>query len=350
MEGTGQSGMPLPRLGIHAWALLTALATFVLITSGGLVTSKGVGMTVPDWPSTYGYNMFLFPISKWVGGIFYEHLHRLIASGVGLMTVILSILLFIWEPRRWVKVLGVCAVIAVIIQGVLGGMRVVLYKNEIGIFHGMLAQSFLLALGILCVVTSPSFNAGTWFKTAGSPILRTLALAIVVGTFLQLGIAATMRHAHLGLAIPDFPLAYGAVWPDTGESRMTEINAARVAANQMPTTSFQIHLQMLHRIVAIVLAAAVFAFAILAFRRASTPLWLRGTALVWVGLIIVQIFLGAWTIWSNKAADVATGHVIVGAVFFLFSGLLAFRLCCANAARKTPSSLSQSQLTLGVPV
>ena len=86
---------------VFADAVLTVSAAFVLLLSGGLVTSKGVGMTVPDWPNSYGYNMFLFPLSRWVGGIFYEHVHRLIASGVGLMTVLLALALWMAEPRTW---------------------------------------------------------------------------------------------------------------------------------------------------------------------------------------------------------------------------------------------------------
>ncbi|HYG33496.1 MAG TPA: hypothetical protein VEC99_01850, partial [Clostridia bacterium] len=79
---------------LHQFALFTAFATFALVGLGGLVTSHGVGMAVPDWPNTYGYNMFFFPISQWVGGIFYEHTHRLLASGVGLLTTILALWLY----------------------------------------------------------------------------------------------------------------------------------------------------------------------------------------------------------------------------------------------------------------
>jgi cytochrome c oxidase assembly protein subunit 15 len=101
------------RVALHYWCMATWMATFVLLCSGGIVTSKGVGMSVPDWPTTYGYNMFFFPISSWVGGIFHEHLHRLIASGIGLMTMILTVSTLAVEPRRWVKNLAVIAFIAV---------------------------------------------------------------------------------------------------------------------------------------------------------------------------------------------------------------------------------------------
>src|ERR1700704_2136162 len=91
---------------LHRFAWLTSIATLLLICSGGMVTSKGVGLAVPDWPTTFGYNMFLFPVSQWVGGIFFEHTHRLIASAVGFMTIILAVWLRFVEDRRWVRNLG----------------------------------------------------------------------------------------------------------------------------------------------------------------------------------------------------------------------------------------------------
>src|SRR5512147_1858483 len=109
---------------LHRFAVLTAATTLALIWIGGLVTSHGAGMAVPDWPTTYGYNMFFFPISKWVGGIFYEHTHRLVASGVGFLTVILAVWLWVKESRPSLRWLGVLAVFLVMLQGVLGGLRV----------------------------------------------------------------------------------------------------------------------------------------------------------------------------------------------------------------------------------
>ena len=82
---------------LHRFAWFTAGATLLLICSGGMVTSKGVGLAVPDWPTTFGYNMFFFPVSKWVGGIFFEHTHRLIASVIGFLTIILAIWLGVFE-------------------------------------------------------------------------------------------------------------------------------------------------------------------------------------------------------------------------------------------------------------
>src|ERR1700745_2758217 len=104
---------------LNRFAWLTAVATLLLICSGGMVTSKGVGLAVPDWPTTFGYNMFLFPVSKRVGGAFFEHTHRLIASTVGFLTIILALWLWRTEDRSIVKTLGLLAVAGVILQGVL---------------------------------------------------------------------------------------------------------------------------------------------------------------------------------------------------------------------------------------
>src|SRR3954465_3193466 len=139
---------------LHRFAWFTSIATLFLICSGGMVTSKGVGLAVPDWPTTFGYNMFLFPVSRWVGGIFFEHTHRLIASTVGFLTIILAVWLWRVESRRWLPILGLVSLGAVVLQGVLGGLRVTLLKDEIGIFHACLAQAFLGSLVIIGLATS----------------------------------------------------------------------------------------------------------------------------------------------------------------------------------------------------
>ena len=131
------------------FAMLLAVATLALLGVGGLVTSHGAGMAVPDWPTTYGYNMFLFPISQWVGGILYEHSHRLVASAVGFLTVMLAVWLWLVEARAWLRWLGVAALASVVLQGVLGGLRVTLFKDEIGIFHATLAQLFFV---LVCAI------------------------------------------------------------------------------------------------------------------------------------------------------------------------------------------------------
>lgn len=315
--------------GIHAWTVATLLCTFVLLWSGGIVTSKGVGMSVPDWPTTYGYNMFLFPLSGWVGGIFYEHSHRLIASGVGLMTMVLAAWLLAAEKRRWVRNLGFAAFLMVCVQGLLGGLRVSLYKDEIGIFHGMLAQSFFCVVGILAIATSAKFQHRGWDSFIPDTALRNLVVGTTVLVFAQLGIGATMRHEHAGLAIPDFPLAYGKILPDTSPEAIAAINERRTADDQVPTNATFIWVQMAHRFVAVAILALA---AAVAWRALSNPI-ARGAArwaVAWLAMVFAQALLGAWTIWSNKAADVATLHMALGALTLLFGVVFSFRLWRAN--------------------
>ena len=302
---------------VFAYAVFTAVCAFILLISGGLVTSKGVGMTVPDWPNSYGYNMFTFPISRWVGGIFYEHAHRLIASGVGLLTVVLAVLLWFAEPRRWVRVLGYIAVAAVIVQGVLGGLRVVLIKDEIGIFHGMLAQAYISLLVVIAIALSKAFATGGARWRWHAPGLLRWVVTLTILVYLQLAIGAAMRHEHAGLAVHDFPLAYGQLWPSISAQQLEAINAQRIASGEVPTTLTNIHVHMLHRLMAVVIFAGIAAYAWHARRAAMGALiasrW-------WVVLVVTQISLGAWTVLSDKAADITTAHVAVGALT-LFLGV-----------------------------
>src|SRR6184192_774902 len=183
---------------LNRFAWFTAFATLLLICSGGMVTSKGVGLAVPDWPTTFGYNMFLFPASKWIGGIFFEHTHRLIASTVGLLTIILAAWLWLVDPRRWVRTLGLAAVGAVILQGILGGLRVTMLKDQIGIFHACLAQAFFALMVIIALVTSRSWREHVGAIRDGR-LLRAIALLTTLLIYVQLALGATMRHQHRDL-------------------------------------------------------------------------------------------------------------------------------------------------------
>ncbi len=339
--------MPEPRFNpwLHRFAVLTALATLSLLGIGGLVTSHGVGMAVPDWPNTYGYNMFLFPPSKWVGGIFYEHSHRLVASGVGLLTMILTGWLWFAESRRWLRWLGVIAFFAVVLQGLLGGLRVVLFEDQIGIFHAALAQLFFALVCALALFTS-RWWLNRWSSTLrdrndiseragwkiGAP-LRRLFLATTILIFLQLILGATMRHEHAGLAIPDFPLAYGKLWPAMNVDAVAAYNARRLEVTTAnPITATQIALQMAHRLMAVVILVCAGALAWRVTRSArSIAFPLRQIAFCWLSLILLQAGLGAWTIWSQKAADVATAHVLVGALS-LVTGVFGCLICFGHPA------------------
>ena len=363
---------------LYWFAVLTALATLALIGIGGLVTSHEAGMSVPDWPTTYGYNMFLFPINKWLGGIFYEHSHRLLASLVGLMTTILAVWLWLKDRRPWMAWLGVVAFLLVVAQGVLGGLRVTMHMDSLGIYHATIAQLFFV---LTCAIAL--FTSRWWIglerrppvrrdensadkqavPEAGAP-LRKLVLFTTVLIFVQLIIAAAMRHQHAGLAISDFPLAHGSLWPDTSAEAVARYNAQRVSINaENPITAFQIELQMAHRVVAlaILILTAVVAWRVRSSgfsRSAPSREWRDGTsnvlrqlAFFWFALILLQVGLGAATIWTNKAADVATAHVLVGALALAVGALwcaIAFRESVAAVCdRRTEQRRSQSAATIG---
>jgi cytochrome c oxidase assembly protein subunit 15 len=308
---------------LHRFALLTAIGTFLLLGAGGLVTSHEAGMSVPDWPNSYGYNMFAFPISKWTGGIFYEHTHRLWASVVGLMTTLLAVWLWLKDSRQWMKWLGVIAFLLVVAQGVLGGLRVTMKMDSLGIFHGVVAQTFFVLTCALALFTSRF-----WIELAARKIifvprgLRSHVLFVTILIFLQLILGATMRHQHAGLAISDFPLAHGKIWPDTSADAVASYNAQRMEINgENPITAFQIILQMVHRIVAFLILAGVAAAVGLSVKRLGKKDSLTKLAFFWLALIIFQIVLGIATIWTNKAADVATVHVLVGALSLVTGAL-----------------------------
>jgi cytochrome c oxidase assembly protein subunit 15 len=314
------------------FAVLTAVMTFLLIGLGGLVTSHEAGMSVPDWPTSYGYNMFALPIKFWTGGAFFEHTHRLLASALGFLTTILAVWLWLTDSRRWMKWLGIIAFLGVIAQGILGGLRVTMHMNSLGIFHGAVAQSFLVLVCAIALFTSRWWKNSETEKQIPVPRgLRSHVLYVTILIFIQLLIAATMRHQHAGLAIPDFPAAYGKVWPDTSAEAVAGYNAHRMEINgENPITAFQIVLQMVHRLVALLIFLGVAAAALLARKKLGGRDGLTKFAWLWFALLALQIVLGAATIWSNKAADIATGHVMVGAL-----ALLAGALWCLIAARRT---------------
>lgn len=374
---------------LKRFAVFTAIATFVLVWMGGLVTSHGVGLSVPDWPNTYGYNMFFFPVSKWIGGIFYEHTHRLAASAVGFFTTVLALWLygrkarpvlrwvgiifvmaglgaclkfpahfaeniflaaiglaglgasFYWPNRepapKWLRAIGVIAFLAVVTQGVLGGLRVTQLSDQIGIFHATLAQLFFV---LVCAIAL--FQTDFW-RAIPAPAEKDLYRFRPLLTFttslilLQLVLGATMRHQHAGLAIPDFPAAYGKLWPDTGANAVQRYNQNRLeVAGENPITAAQIDLQMAHRILALIAFTGVTICFWRAWRYLPPGHLLVRFCGLWFGLILTQVFLGAATIWTGKSADVATFHVACGALCLMTGSLvsiISFRLLAAPPAQ-----------------
>ncbi|HKQ47762.1 MAG TPA: COX15/CtaA family protein [Phycisphaerae bacterium] len=313
---------------LHRFAILVAVATFVLIIAGGLVTSTGSGLSVPDWPTTYGHNMFTFPWSQWVGGIRFEHSHRLIASTVGFLTIVLCIWLWRREPRRWLCWLGTAALLAVITQGVLGGLTVLyLLPTPISVLHGCLAQMFLCMVVSIAVFTSPRWTAQPKLEpaiNAGAP--QKWALLLTLGIFGQLILGAVMRHTESGLAVPDFPRAYGQWAPDLGESAIDRYNEQRRFEMLLPVvTREQIVYHLAHRAGAIAVAILVLAVAGRMLRDHGRLASLRRPAVLLMVLLAVQIALGAWTVWSEKSALIATAHVAIGAAMLATAWVLTLR-------------------------
>jgi cytochrome c oxidase assembly protein subunit 15 len=192
----------------HRLAWITTAATFVLILVGGIVTTTGAGMAVPDWPTTFGYNMFLYPLSKMSGGILYEHTHRLLGSLVGALTLTLAVLLWALEPRRWIRGLGLVALAAVAAQGILGGLRVVLVQDALAIVHGGFAHAFFALVAALTLFTSTRWRAASPVVSSTADLLRIrrLALCTTVGLYAQVVFGTLVTHrgvrldAHLFMA------------------------------------------------------------------------------------------------------------------------------------------------------
>lgn len=309
---------------VHGLAVINVGATLILLCIGGLVTSYNAGMAVPDWPNSYGYNMFLFPVSGWVGGIFYEHTHRLWASGVGLLTTLLAFGLAWTDHRRWLRWTGLGALLLVIIQGLFGGFRVTENSAVLAIIHGCLAQAFFVLCAFIALATSH------WWKDVSRRLPRLAAerkvawfILVVCGFIVvQLILGATMRHAQMGLAVPDFPLAYGQLWPNTSGENFAEIEQFRRENIMLDTTKAQIHIHMTHRFMALVIFFGILFCVDRVIRYPSAPVLKRG-AWMWMTLVLIQICLGAWTVWSDKAADIASIHVAVGALTLVTGVLLA---------------------------
>ena len=317
---------------LHWFAVFTAVMTFLLIGLGGLVTSHEAGMSVPDWPTSYGYNMFALPIKLWTGGAFFEHTHRLLASGVGALTTILAVWLWLQDSRKWMRWLGVAAFLGVAAQGVLGGLRVVWHMDNIGIIHGAVAQSFLVLMCAIALFTS------RWWLTSGEkkqiPVARGLynhVFYVTIFIFIQLLIGATMRHQHAGLAVNTFPLAYGKIWPDTSPEAIASYNEHRMeTTNVNPITAFQVELHMVHRLMAVLILLGVIGAGFMAMKRLGSGDPLTSLAWFWVFLLVTQVTLGIATVLTNKAADIATLHVMVGAI-----SLVTGAVWCLVAARRT---------------
>jgi cytochrome c oxidase assembly protein subunit 15 len=310
---------------VHLFSRLVAFATGCLIFVGGLVTSTGSGLSVPDWPNTYGWFMFAFPLDKMVGGIFYEHSHRLIASTVGALILVLAGWLWRAEPRGWVRRLGCVALGAVIVQGILGGITVLWFLPEpISISHAGLAQVVFCLAVTIALVTSRGWQQA--YPRPGAPladdrVLQTIAIVTTAAIYAQIIVGATMRHNDAGLAIPDFPWAFGRLVP--------------------PFWSWPIAIHYAHRVGASIVTVLILATIGHVFHRHRRP-ELRRASLLLLILLAVQVTLGALTVLSGKHYIINSLHVVTGGLVLVTSLVLTLR---AHRARfEAPIfSMSQSQ-------
>ena len=314
---TNRYASPSPA-GLRRFTKLVALSTLFLIFAGAMVTSTGSGLAVPDWPNTYGWFMFSFPLSKMVGGIFYEHGHRLIASLVGLLTIVQAIWLQRSEPKKFVRTLGWLSLGAVIVQGLLGGITVLLLlPKAVSISHAALAEIFF------CLNVSIAFFTSRWYhdlrtmEKGNAPV--SMAWGVTAIVYLQILAGAVLRHFGAGLAIPDFPLSFGRVVP---RFVTNEILAAYV-----------------HRVGGFVVAAAVVALAIRLLRYdRNHPL--RAVAHLLVAVVASQVLLGGYVIWSGRNPTITSLHVMLGA------STLALSLVLTLSARTLSWRKSPPQATL----
>jgi cytochrome c oxidase assembly protein subunit 15 len=291
---------------LHRLAAAVAAATFLLIVAGGLVTSTGSGLAVPDWPLSFGQ---VFP--RMEGGVLYEHGHRMVATVVGALTVVLAIWAWRREDRRWVRTLALVSVGAVVLQGVLGGITVLLgLPDAVSVAHAGLAQVFFCLTVAMATVTGPWWLSAEPLTAresdAGTPAPQTLALATATVVYAQILLGAVVRHTGAGLVIPDFPLAHGRLWP----------------AIASPLVAYQ----MAHRLGAALAVAFVAWTAVRVLRRFGGVAPLRRPVLALIAVAGFQVFLGALTIWTRRAVIPTTAHVATGALLLATAVVLTLRL------------------------
>ena len=311
---------------LHRFAKFLVACTVLLILAGSLVTSHDAGLSVPDWPTSYGWNMFTFPPSMWVANILYEHGHRLIASTVGFLTIVMAAWLWMADSRRWLRWFGVATLGSVVAQGLLGGLTVLFFlPAAISTAHAGLAEIFFCMTVAIAIFTSPGWIAGYGASASGEPRrggataepagpqLRALATSATVLIYLQILVGATMRHTGAGLAIPDFPLMFGHVIPDHW--------------------SGAIAIHFTHRVGALLVTVfLVTVFVHVRSRYRDSRELVRPATLI-LALVAVQVSLGALTVLSRRDPWINSFHVVCGAMVLTTSLVLTLRSWRGSFAR-----------------
>ena len=285
-----------------AWfAYLGSAWVFVLVALGAFTTSIGAGMAFLDWPLSNGSVNpagWLTEMDK-----FAEHSHRLSASVMSAVTIILAAVLWRTEARTWLRKLALFAVALVLFQALVGGLRVLLDHLHVAMVDTSVGRLFAMLHACLaqlfaCTLIAIACSLSRGWITRATPVSCGVrrAGAICCGLiFAQLAIAAVMRHSFAGMAIPTFPASA----PD--------------GSWLPPAWNFRVGIHFAHRCMAVVLSVALVWFAVKIWRDRGATLMLRCGAAVLVNLLTLQVLLGAWIIWSQRSAAMTTGHVLVGA-------------------------------------
>ena len=205
---------PGPRSWTGALCIVVAATCLLLLVTGGLVTGLEAGLAVPDWPNTYGSFMFLYPLSRMTGGVYYEHTHRLYGTLVGLAVVVLTLYLWRADRRRWIHGLSLLALFMVVVQGILGGLRVtgrptfsqaavdLAPSISLAVLHGVFGQIIFCILVSLAVVTTRTWKSDLRAVEAGSAATdQKLSRVLIAALLVQLALGALVRHIYMGVMI-----------------------------------------------------------------------------------------------------------------------------------------------------
>ena len=312
------------RIWLQRLSKTTVLLTLLLIFVGALVKSHEVGLSVPDWPTTYGKQMFAFPVSEMVGGIFYEHGHRMMATFVGFITLMQAVLLGFSDQPKWIIKLGYISLILVITQGILGGITVLYFLPPvISIIHGILAQTFflftiLIAYGLSSERTNREDSGYT-------KSLRKISFIIISMGYIQLILGALTRHTASGLAIPDFPTMGGLWIPTFSESMINNINVMLFDLDLDMIERYQVIIHFSHRLGAFIITFTIGYFFVRYKNIIKEYHHIYKTFIFFSVILLIQLSLGILTVLSERSPYISSFHVLTGAALLGLSLLFVLR-------------------------
>ena len=316
---------PSSDIWLRRFSKLTVFSTLFLIFAGALVKSHEVGLSVPDWPTTYGKQMFAFPLSDMVGGIFYEHGHRIIATIVGFFTMIQAIWLGFSHHPNWLKKLGFFALAMVIIQGLFGGITVLFFLPPlVSIIHGILAQTFF----IMTIIIAYSMSQERENRVDNGMVQAIRKGALLMGglVYIQLILGALMRHTGSGLAIPDFPTMGGMWIPTFSSEMMANINYILFDLDLDSVSKGQVIIHFIHRLGAVIVTGTIGYFYAKYGEIIKASQRSKAVFISIIVIVIIQFSLGVLTVLSARSPYIASFHVVTGAALLGLCTLLLLKV------------------------